>query len=451
VRVLHSTTQHGTALSILLIKSYIFIGILGNLIPLTSALKSIRFYHLLLPVIVVYFLRRKLRIQEFKIIIVTFPLVLYLLISAIYASYVDSESIPAFSAQNPLIRFALLYFLFISTVLISSDINRKTIDFKFDLILLYLKGFLITAVVGIFFFVGYYVHLLSVDFILKFQVQVQFGAGGLLRISPGSYPNEYGTVSSFALSVITLLFINKKQLLRERILFITRTQTAFYVMCWILSITVLFLATTRSAYISFVLSLIFISYTQKARSKKVNTLLKMIALFVIVYVIVQRFLYDIKSIFVSGFNSFVELDGSTGSRIEAWMSNLKYFSDNPMFGVGFGRLLDTHNYYLQLLCEIGLTGLILFAITFVIIRNIHLGKKSIIEAPQTIKYELLSKVKSLAILHVLWFATNNHNLNHHLTWFCVMLILISTPMPKRSYNEMSICNTKTKGGEMYAG
>ena len=62
-----------------------------------------------------------------------------------------------------------------------------------------------------------------------------------------------------------------------------------------------------------------------------------------------------------------ELDSSSETRIVVWKDSLDLFSENPIFGVGFGvfrysgfALGDTHNIYLKILAEQGIIGMFIF-------------------------------------------------------------------------------------------
>lgn len=418
----------------MLINAFVFFGVIGNLIPFMSISKAFRFYYTLLPIIILYFILKKNNRIILKYAITCLPLFLYFLASAVFAYFSDDildMGTASSTEQNPLIRLLLLYCLFLATVALASCADAMDIKHKFDIILLYLRGFFITAIVGFIFFIGFYRGSISLGFISQFQVLVQFGAGGLLRMSPGSYPNEYGTVASFSLSILTLLFFNKQQLRKEGVMFVSRINVIYYTIFWIVSIIALFLSTTRSAYISYVVSFFYINFSQG----KVKNILKSALCFSIIFVCVQLYVYDVSSIFVSAYNSIYTSNGSAAARWQAWMEGWKYFRQNLMFGMGFGKYSISHNTYLQLLFECGISGVAIFFLTFVLMRDMYSSKKNTIDDSATILHEIFLKIRRIAVWHVLWFAMSNHNLNHHLTWFCVLLIFLSNYRLKSSSSQ----------------
>lgn len=72
----------------------------------------------------------------------------------------------------------------------------------------------------------------------------------------------------------------------------------------------------------------------------------------------------------------------SSSRLSLYIWALKLFAKHPIFGIGWGRFrttvignvtvstaLDTHNIYLQLLCETGIIGLLIFLVIFILFWN----------------------------------------------------------------------------------
>jgi O-antigen ligase len=63
------------------------------------------------------------------------------------------------------------------------------------------------------------------------------------------------------------------------------------------------------------------------------------------------------------------LDPSAGERVTLWEDALRAFNEDPVFGTGFntyqymgrvGPYTDTHNYYVKVLMETGLVGILIF-------------------------------------------------------------------------------------------
>lgn len=69
-----------------------------------------------------------------------------------------------------------------------------------------------------------------------------------------------------------------------------------------------------------------------------------------------------------------KLEDSASHRVILWQYATNLFYDSPLYGVGYrgfgmnmpeGELTDTHNYYMLMLCEQGIIGLVLFIITLI--------------------------------------------------------------------------------------
>lgn len=88
----------------------------------------------------------------------------------------------------------------------------------------------------------------------------------------------------------------------------------------------------------------------------------------------------IKGIVDNFIGKFFREDDYSSGRIDLYMLALRLFNENPIIGIGWGRYraytqgifhsfsrttFDTHNVYLQLLCETGIVGLLFFVISLV--------------------------------------------------------------------------------------
>lgn len=75
------------------------------------------------------------------------------------------------------------------------------------------------------------------------------------------------------------------------------------------------------------------------------------------------------------------LEGSAAHRIVLWEYAKDMFEENPIFGIGYGgfglavppdeTLTDTHNFYMRMLSEQGMIGIVLFLM--LLMRAFHSG------------------------------------------------------------------------------
>ena len=102
--------------------------------------------------------------------------------------------------------------------------------------------------------------------------------------------------------------------------------------------------------------------------------------------------------------------GESSDRTGAWLGGVEAFLSSPIFGVGWGRLVDeaatgirAHNWYVTLLGETGIVGFILWAL-FIVSVALALRKRS--RAARTVGYSVLAAwiVASLFIELPLVFA-----------------------------------------------
>lgn len=393
-----------------LIKSFVFLGPVGNLIPLWNEMSSFRFYFVLLPCAVLFFLCYAKRNQTaLKRIVIFSPTVFYFTLSAfITAALLSHLNI---GSENPVIRLFLFAALLTFSLFAGGRIEYYTEEENQKLIYLYLKGYAISLCAGYIMYIGYYTDLLSLEALRPFHILLQMGYG-ILRFSPGSYPNEYGIVSSFVLSIITFMIMKKKEWMNV----CPRLLSGGYI--WALYISVLialFLTTTRAAYIAYIAALFYLIFLDMKLEKIIKRSLSIVSIGIILALVFQFYVYDIFTIIVMGYESFGEENASAYERFYAWNAAAEDFLNHYIWGIGFGVASDIHNTYLQMLFEVGIVGCLVIFLT--VLMYIFFEKK---QAQRKIS-PVLRVIRNIALMHVLWFGMSNHNLNHHMTWFCVIL------------------------------
>lgn len=137
----------------------------------------------------------------------------------------------------------------------------------------------------------------------------------------------------------------------------------------------------------FVISFLFLSNVNMTKMKQKWK--QILAFLLIVVVGVAGFIYMLNKGYLSRYETFfAQLAFKTSSvsstvditsgRMKLWSRAFNLFKDNPVFGIGWGnfklhltdtynafndgQLSNAHNNYLQLLCETGIIGFILFAV-----------------------------------------------------------------------------------------
>lgn len=397
------------------------LGPLGNLLTPHFFPTSFRAYYFLLPFFPFFYLFIKEKLA--KIAILFLPLLIYCFVSAFIVEKFGS-------ANEPHTVFRFFLFLCQFYFILGAASNIKTQDRLLTVLKTYLFSYFISMAIGYLFFFGYYLHLVPLDLISRFSVLTQFGFG-ILRFSPGSYPNEYGVVSSFVLSILILIFLEK------------RTQEFGFSKKWfyfLLSATflALLLTTTRAAYLSFFISIFYITWKSGKFLKVFGYLSLFISVFFCLLLPVK---IDMFHILTTGFTQRFD-QGSLGERYYMWLDTMEKIEGRSFWGAGFASLSNLHNVYLQLFFELGFVGLILlFGALSLSFLESHLRYPRV----QNRKDSFFPKIRIIGLINVLSFAASNHNLNHHLTWFvCFLSFAMARHLSETQNQPYEELNAKTR-------
>ncbi|MCB1107755.1 MAG: O-antigen ligase family protein [Chlamydiia bacterium] len=377
----------------LLIYSFAFFGPLGTLLTPSFMPYAFRFYHFFLLFFPLFFINLKER--EWKTILAFVPFLGYCLVSAYFTHNKDFHQ-----DAYPLFRC----FLLISQCLFmfGAAFTLRERDERNRLLFLYLAGFFLSLVIGYIFYIGYYLGKISFETIQHYSVEAQIG-WGFLRFSPGTYPNEYGNIASFALSLLLIKYSEKK---------------GFWVFIFLgLTFIAFLLTTTRAAYLSFIITMIYLCFTS-SNIQKIALKTTFFALSILL--ILKAYSINFFKIFIAGIQTISFTYGSTGIRFQEWVKGFFDLNDHIILGNGFGSNILAHNVYLELLFELGLAGSLLLVLTLIY----YLGENSR-RIQKAFTQEKERQVVIVGLIHVLLFATTNHNMHHHLTWFIFLLLNMS--------------------------
>ncbi len=373
-----------------LIYCFAFFGPLGTLLSPSFMPNAFRFYHFLLVFFPLFLI--KLKFNQWKTILTFTPFLIYCLVSA-YFTHNHIYEIDSYPLFRCFLFISQCLFMFGAAFCLKVD-PKKLITF-------YLAGFLISLIVGYFFFIGFYSGLISFRTIERFSVETQMG-WGLLRFSPGTYPNEYGNVASFALSCLLLHYAKKKR-------FLTFLFGA-------LTFIALLLTTTRAAYLSFGVALIYLCLTSTELRKVV---FKFFLFGTAILFLLKAYSINIFSIFIRGLKAISLMEGSAGIRLSYWIKGFKDLDQNIIFGNGFSANIYAHNIYLEILFELGILGALLLVLTVIyyLSENSYSIRKLLLDREK----ETTTQIMLIGLIHTFLFALTNHNMHHHLTWFSFLL------------------------------
>lgn len=394
---------------LLVVYLFVFLGPLGNLLTPSFLPYQFRTFYLLLPAFFIFYDR--IYFKELKTFLLFLPFLLYCFASSYFAELtpvLHHESSPfqrcALFVCESLFMFGAAFYLR----------NHPLAREKNRLIRLFLYAFFISLIIGYTFFFGFYLNRVSLSTIERFSVITQFGYG-ILRFSPGSYPNEYGILASFVASVLLLLIAEKKNPhfqigIHRRWLF------PFFTLTFL----ALILSTTRAAYLSFFLSLIYIFFISSNFRRLFFINSSILTFFVIAFHKHLGFLFDV---FILGFVKMSYKLGSFGLRMEHWIEGLEEFKEFHLLGRGYGSLFFIHNVFLEFIFELGVIGfsiLLFFLISYFLEHNQRI-KQTFLRRWMNSDELFSNRFIVLGLIHIFWFAGSNHNINHHLTWMIFLL------------------------------
>lgn len=403
-----------------------FFGPTGKLFIPVESLASFRLFYIFSFLFVMYyvFCFKKDNLSIFVIISsITMVMVLFLSVILNFNKYGDVSDINL----NPVVRLLIHSVIVLSFFFVSDYINKNHSFSRFEYLNCAIWGYLTCLFLGFLIYVLFIYGIISYDFYNSFNIISQ-DAYGFTRFTPGTYPNEFGTIASFFTSSLILILFNKSKL--DKIFAVNRLLLMFFI---VISLLGLILSTTRSAYLTFILSLVYVLFKQSIKTVLVFFTFILLSFALIIAIADESFVRLIVDVFNNGYTSAVDGTGSINERYIAWKVALDFFMETPYLGVGFENDVVSmmHNVYLQFLFGLGIIlfpiFIICLCVCMVVIRsrcgikiNIH-EKKAQTNFDDVVYHRLFV----ISIIHVLFFATNNHNQNHFLTWFAVSLFLTS--------------------------
>jgi hypothetical protein len=288
----------------------IFFASMGKILIPFESLASFRAFYFCLPLSIIYlYLHSKI---NDKIKFLAFSYFLLCFISVIININLLPENIDInMHPFNRLIIHNLISSFFILSAWIALN---SSIEYRWSIIRSACDGFIITLLIGYLVYILVIMRILPGQIYNNMNVQSQY-AYGFLRFSPGAYPNEFGVMSAY-FCVLSIYFII------TRCVFFNKKYLYFL---FLLSFVGMFLATTRAAYISFIISIVYIFLSFKLKVKmKFITFILLIIMILIVFIPNDILQFALNSL-NAGYNSAIDSTGSISERYEAWDYGWNFF------------------------------------------------------------------------------------------------------------------------------
>lgn len=378
------------------------------------ALGSFRAFYIplfLLNILAVAHLRRR---QLSEIALLIFVIAVFW-ISASYG-YARFSGHSLGMSANPWVRWAVIANLIIGFYFLGywlEDAGNSSEWFKrmdipyHGFILLFILGFLLYASV---------VYGPVPRSVYRHFVTIEQSAFGYMRLSPGTYPNEFGTLCSF----FALYALIKN----------SREGGVAPILVALMSLVGIALTSTRSAYATLVVgaSIVVIGIPSMKRQTQV-----IIATLIAVpsgLLILNALSFNTLSVLHGGYTATVNhpTQGSLGARLQGWSAAYDQFTNFPFLGFGFEApgIIYLHNLFLQEFFGLGLIGCattILLSILFWLTRKG--AALNAIPCDSAADRRYMTLIRLVALEHVILFGTNNHNQTHFLTWLAFALFVVN--------------------------
>ncbi|MFN4149953.1 MAG: O-antigen ligase family protein [Candidatus Sericytochromatia bacterium] len=343
-------------------------------------------------------------------LIIFLPLIIF--ISSILPSFISPKVFSEFYEASSNLRFLFnLSFLYLISFVTLSYIDTKE-KLKKSILTIFIS-YLLVLVFGIIQQIGFYTGVYNpIDYIGKHSLFVDF-YGPFLRISPGTFANEFGEITQ----VILIFLSNFLIFMRKEISPLTKN---FLKVSLLFSLIALVINFTRISWIVYLLYLPIIFFVSKPKFKTVLKICGYIcALFgILVYIQIKTNILTLIPI-VDRFAELSDLSqNSAGTRLEYWKESYNLFIESPMVGNGFGSTLDTHNVPLELLSGSGLIGFLGFysLMVFISYKFYIMYKKTNDTFLKAISLSLFLGISSCII-----FDFTNHGIFHFILWIIIGL------------------------------
>jgi O-antigen ligase len=300
--------------------------------------------------------------------------------------------------NNPTRYFFNLFFLIIITVSIYNFINNeKNLKTTFNYIFI---SYLVSLLFGIFQQIGYYLGIYNPNDYIGFHSTFVDFYGPFLRISPGTFANEYGQIIQ-TICICLVIYFSKHN-----------KGNLFLYFVFILSLIALLINFTRISWIIFASFLILFFI----RKHTLKTIFSTSLILVVLFYLENKFgllsyFYILDRIF-----EILNLSEGTSSgiRFNQWVESLGKYENNYLIGLGLGSRIETHNIFIEILSETGIIGL--FGLMTFYLSLLFYSYKNYKIRKDFYSYSIL-----LTMISNIVFDITNHGLYHFIFWINIAI------------------------------
>ncbi|WP_147418172.1 O-antigen ligase family protein [Salinisphaera sp. Q1T1-3] len=332
--------------------------------------------------------------------------------SAAYG-YIAFDLVPQSPTENPFVRWVVIAnlgfgFYFLGCWLDGAE--NSVVWFKRVDITYY--GFIVVFSLGFLLYLSVVFGPVPASFYKHF-VTVEQSAFGYLRLSPGTYPNEFGTLCSFF--AIYALIKN------------SREGGLVPVTIALLSLIGIALASTRSAYVTLICGTLIVIVGMPSLKRQTQAIVAIMIAVPLGLLLLNALSFNTIGVIQGGYSAAMDPSrGSLGTRLTAWATAYGEFVNFPFWGFGFesSNIIFLHNLFLQEIFGLGLLGsalAILLSIVFWMTRKWDASIGVICVQSEDRRYMML--IRLVALEHTVLFGLNNHNQSHFLTWLTFALFV----------------------------
>ncbi|GAB2795303.1 hypothetical protein GCM10027040_22140 [Halomonas shantousis] len=229
-------------------------------------------------------------------------------------------------------------------------------------------------------------------------------AYGYVRLSPGTYPNEFGIICSFY-AIYALCRYGK-------------TYKLYNLALALLFVCGVFLASTRAAYVTLAFGLLAITFLYPKRIVRIQYLIVISTFLPLVLIALSYISFNVIEVVTVGFDSLVNGSGSSQIRENDWKEAIDDLMQNISFGVGFESPYAStlHNVPLQLLYGFGAVPIAVVALLLFAFYYAQRAKGADIVFNNAFDAKYMGLLRLVLAAHVFLFALTNHNQTHFFTW-----------------------------------